>query len=278
MWILLLLQTLCVALSLLTSAVFLWGVREYIRARRRVQHLLCTLLRTTGAKPPSMQMDDLIDELLADDTTRAVDGDASSSATKQPEPADSASTAQRERLATIAAGGQARQYLGKAWTVEEIDSLGEDEVGKLYARYEARLGAAMTKTLGRAALQLYTAAASMFLPIPPENREPLMADLESDPFVGHALNSTACELYYRYGKLLAPITAALTTARYCQFGHLGPVGHTGNGGGQPRQQCEDVTHAGDGAQRHCRADATSVEGDRPEDSRPADNADNQPVA
>ena len=29
-------------------------------------------------------MDDLIDELLADDTTRAVDGDASS-ATKQPE-------------------------------------------------------------------------------------------------------------------------------------------------------------------------------------------------
>ena len=119
-----------------------------------------------------MEMDDLIDELLADETTRAVDGDASSassSATKQPEPADSASTAQRERLATIAAGGQARKYLGKAWTVEDIDSLGVDEVGKLYARYEARLGAAMTKMLGQAALVLYTAAASMFLPIPPEN-------------------------------------------------------------------------------------------------------------
>ena len=133
-----------------------------------------------------------------------------------------ATAAQRERLATIAAGGQARQYLGKAWTVEQIDALGDDEAGKLYARYEARLGAAMTKTLGRAALQLYTAAASFLLPIPPENQKPLMEELESDPFVGHALTSTACELYYRYGKLLAPITAALTTVKYCQFRHQCP--------------------------------------------------------
>lgn len=84
-------------------------------------------------------MDDLIDKLLIDDTS-----------TKQPEPVDStstscdeswtggpATTAQCERLATIAAGGQARQYLGKAWTMEEIDSLGEDEVRKLYAHYKA---------------------------------------------------------------------------------------------------------------------------------------------
>lgn len=251
MWLLLLQQTLCVSLSLATLAVVSWAAREYIRARRQIQNLL-SLLFITGKKPPSMQIDDLIDELLVDDAS-----------TKQPEPADStltpcdesgATTAQRERLATIAAGGQARQYLGKAWTVEEIDSLGEDEVGKLYARYEARLGAAMTKTLGRAALQLYTAAASMFLPIPPENRQPLMADLESDPFVGHALNSTACELYYRYGKFLAPITAALTTAKYCQFGLQVPVGNIGNGR-PPGQQCDDVTHAGD----------SGVEGDRPED-------------
>ena len=111
---------------MLTFAVVSWAVRAYFRARRPIQNLL-SLLFITGTKPPSMQMDDLIDELL-------VDGDA----TNQPEPADFASTAQRERLATIAAGGQARQYLGKAWTVEEIDSLGVDEVGKLYARYEAR--------------------------------------------------------------------------------------------------------------------------------------------
>ena len=152
-----------------------------------------------------------------------------------------ATAAQRERLATIAAGVQARQYLGKAWTVEEIDALGDDEAGKLYACYEARLGAAMTKTLGRAALHLNTAAASLLLPIPPENQKPLMEELESDPFVGHALTSTACELYYRYGKLLAPITAALTTVKYCQFGHQCARRIEEDGGGQ---QCDGDTHAG----------------------------------
>ena len=263
MWLLLLQQTLCAGLSLATLMVLLWAAREYIRARRQIQHLLCrfcTSLCSPGTKPPSMQMDDMIDELLADETPGAVDTPAA----KQPEPANPVSTAQRERLATIAAGGQARQYLGKAWTVEEIDSLGEDEVAKLYARYEARLGAAMTKTLGRVALQLYTAAASIFLPITPENRQLLMADLESDPFVGHALNSTACELYYRYGKCLAPITAVLTTMKYCQFGHQCPVVNIDNGG-QPGQQCDDDTHAGDSC------GAASAEGDRP---WPQDHRDN----
>ena len=122
--------------------------------------------------------------------------------------------------------------------MEEIDALGDDEVGKIYARYEARLGVCMTKTLGKAALQLYTAVATMFLPIPPENRQPLMEDLESDPFVGHALTSTACELYYRYGKLLAPITAALTTAKYCQFGHQCPRRIEEDG--LERQQCDST--------------------------------------
>ena len=86
-------------------------------------------------------MDDLIDGLLAEETAGVAGAEP-----------DSPTAARRERLATIAAGGQARQYLGKAWTVEEIDALGDDEVGRLYARYEARLGACMTKTLGQAAL------------------------------------------------------------------------------------------------------------------------------
>ena len=197
------------ALSLTTHVVLLWGVGEYIRARQEIRKLI-SLLHT--------KMDDLLDGLLAEETTAAV-APLQSTTAAQPQPT---TAAKRERLATIVAGGQARQYLGKAWSAEEIDALGDDEVGKLYARYEARLGAAMTKTLGRAAIQLYTSVVSMFLPIPPENRQPLLEDLESDPFVGHALNSTACELYYRYGKLLAPITAALTTAKYCQFGHQCP--------------------------------------------------------
>ena len=224
------------ALSLTTLVVLLWIVHEYIRARREIGKLSSLLHTKTLRK----QMDDLLEGLLAEETTVV---QPAAAAAEQPQPT---TAAQRERLATIVAGGQARQYLGKAWSVEEIDALGDDEVGKLYARYEARLWAAMTKTLGQAALQLYTTVVTMFLPIPPENRQPLMEDLESDPFVGHALNSTACELYYRYGKPLAPITAALTTTKYCQFGHQCPRRIEEDG--LERQQCDStggVAPAGD---------------------------------
>ena len=132
----------------------------------------------------------------------------------------------RERLAAIALGGQAGQYglvvRGKTFTADQIDTLDNTEIEKLYARYEARLGAAMTKTLGSAALQLYAGMAVMFLPI--ENQPGLIADLESDPFVGHALSSATCELYHRHGMFLAPPTAALTTFKHCQFGHCCPDG------------------------------------------------------
>ena len=81
----------------------------------------------------------------------------------------------------------------------------------------------MTKTLGSAALQLYAGVVSMFLPISAENQPGLIADLEGDPFVGHALSSATCELYHRYGMFLAPLTAALTTIKHCQFGHRCPA-------------------------------------------------------
>lgn len=228
----------CCLLQLITVGVVAWAARDYIRARGWLVNIMSLGQRVTP------RMDELIDELLENEpapvsqTTAVGAADVPTAATDTTYRQE-----RRERLAALAAGGQARQYLGKAWTVEQIDSLGEDEVEKLYARYEARLGAAMSKTLGRAALQLYSSLASMFLPIPPENRLPLMADLEADPFVGHALNGASCEIYHRYGMFLAPLTAALTTAKYCQFGRQGSVVHNGqhDDGGEPR-----LTHTCDG--------------------------------
>ena len=222
-------------------------------------------------------MDDLLDELLANETE--VQAPASPSASVQAPAAPSASVPavpqtttvaeQRDKLVIIAAGGQTRKYLGKALSVEEIDKMDDDEVRKIYTRYEARLGVCMTKTLGKAALQLYTTLATMFLPLPPENRQPHMKDLESDLIVDRVLNRTACELYYRYGNLLAPITVALTTAKYSQFGHRCPKNIEEDG--LERQQCDSAVgfaednHAG-GATGDNQADGptTFFEGDGPQ--------------
>jgi len=167
----------------------------------------------------NMNCDELIDQLIASEEQQDASVVSSTGPSLPEQPAADLSARKRERLAALAAGGQAKQYLGRALTTDQIDAMGDDETEKLYARYEARLGAAMTKTLGQAALQLYSGVASMFLPIPPQNQPKLVADLEADPFVGHALSSATCELYHRYGMYLAPLTAALTTAKYCHFGH-----------------------------------------------------------
>ena len=46
------------------------------------------------------------------------------------------------------------------------------DLDKLYIRYESRLGASMTATLGQSAIQLCTTLVGNFLPIPID-RQPL---------------------------------------------------------------------------------------------------------
>ena len=172
----------------------------------------------------TMNCDDLIDEMLEADSgavAKEIERRAGPETTHQASAlaTGTGTTSQhRERLAALAAGGRARQYLGKPLSVDQVDKMDEEELEKLYSRYESRLGAAMTRTLGAAALQLYTSPASMLLPIPPEERPELLSELESDPFVEHAVSGTTCELYHRFGMYLAPVTAALTTLRHCRFG------------------------------------------------------------
>ena len=174
-----------------------------------------------------MDCDELIDELLsaqsAADRAPLACSCASAGTAATPDVQGQEVCAQtlqnhHENLAALAGGGQAKQYFGKAFTVDQIDTMDDAEIVKLYARYKARLGAAMTKTLGSAALQLHAGGggASMFFPI--ENQPALVADIDVDPFVGHALS----ELYHRYGMFLALLTVALTTMKHCQFGHQCP--------------------------------------------------------
>jgi len=106
-------------------------------------------------------------------------------------------------------------FKGHAVTPERIDAMEDAEIEELHDRYEARLGAAMSKLLGSTLLHMYASMASMLLPLPPSRQLQLVADLEQDLFVSSALQSACCELYYRYGMYLAPLTTALTTAKHC---------------------------------------------------------------
>lgn len=121
----------------------------------------------------------------------------------------------KERLSAIVAGGGSRQYLGRELQLSDIDGMTPQEVDKLYCRYEARLGASMTKTLGNSFIDLYVMGVSKYFNV--TNPPRLIEDLKEDPFINHALTSVCCELYYKYGMYLAPFTAMLTTARHIDF-------------------------------------------------------------
>jgi len=161
----------------------------------------------------AMECDDLIDQLLTEMPAQppTVTPTADPSAGEDGEIAK-----KRQRLAALAMGGQSQQYLGKTMSADQIEGLSPDELEKLYARYEARLGASMTKTIGSTVIQLYSIVAGRVLPIPKDHQALLVADLEADPFVSHALNTATCELYHRYGMWLAPITAMLSTFKHCR--------------------------------------------------------------
>ena len=135
-----------------------------------------------------------------------------------PEQKDDHEDIKRERLSAIVAGGGSKQYLGKDLQMSDIDTMTPEQINKLYCRYEARLGASMTKTLGNSFINLYVMGVSKYFNV--VNPPKLIQDLEEDPFINHALTRTCCELYYRYGMYLAPFTAMLTTARHIDFTEL----------------------------------------------------------
>ena len=46
------------------------------------------------------------------------------------------------------------------------------------------------------------------------NQDALSEDLENDPFLNSALQRATCELYYRFGWFLAPLSVGISTSRH----------------------------------------------------------------
>ena len=46
------------------------------------------------------------------------------------------------------------------------------------------------------------------------NQDALSEDLENDPFLNSALQRATCELYYRFGSFLAPLSVEIIMSRH----------------------------------------------------------------
>ena len=86
------------------------------------------------------------------------------------------------------------------------------EAEKLFNNYEAKLSGQMVKSLGKSIINMYSMGACAALGI--SNQDALSEDLENDPFLNFALQRFTCELYYRFGSFLAPLSVGIITNRH----------------------------------------------------------------
>ena len=118
----------------------------------------------------------------------------------------------RERLVVCVLSGNSKQYLGKEYTEQQINEMDCTNVNTLLNRYESVLSAQMTKSLSKSVMNLYSNITCCVLGI--GNQQELSTDLESDPFLNTALQRFTCNLYYRFGALLAPVSVGIITGKH----------------------------------------------------------------
>ena len=68
------------------------------------------------------------------------------------------------------------------------------------------------RSLGRSIINMYSMGACAALGI--SNLDTLSEDLENDPFLNSALQRATCELYYRFGSFLAPLSIVIIMSRH----------------------------------------------------------------
>ena len=126
------------------------------------------------------------------------------------------SDTKRQKLLECVLTVNSKLYLGKVYTEEQLAKL-VVEVEKLFNNYEAKLSSQMVKSLGKSIINMYSMGASSALRI--RNQEALSKYLENDPFLNSALQRFTCELYYRFGSFLAPLSIGIITSRHYLSDH-----------------------------------------------------------
>ena len=117
------------------------------------------------------------------------------------------SDVKREKLIKCVLTRKSKQYLGKAYTKEQVNELSLEEVDKLFSNYKVKLLGQMVKLLGKSIIRMYLMGACAILGM--RDQDVLSKDLESDPFLNSALQEFTCELYCRFSSFLTPLHIGL---------------------------------------------------------------------
>ena len=121
-----------------------------------------------------------------------------------------------QKLLKCVLTGNSKLYLGKAYNEDQLIKLNKEEVENflIIAKLSSQQ---MVKSLGCSIINMYSMGACAALGI--TNQDALSEDLQNDPFLNSALQRVTCELYYRFGSFLAPLSVGIITSRHCLSEH-----------------------------------------------------------
>ena len=134
----------------------------------------------------------------------------------------------RERLVACVLSGNSKIYLGKEYTEQQINEMDCTNANTLLNKYESVLSAQMIKSLGKSIINLFSNVARSVLGV--GNQQELSTDLESDPFLNTALQRFTCDLYYRFGALLAPVSVGIITGKHYAKNSIAKLNDRSNNG------------------------------------------------
>ena len=105
-----------------------------------------------------------------------------------------------------------KRTLRKEYAEQQIHEMDCYNINALSNRYKSVLSAQMTKSLGKSVINLYSNFACSVLGV--GNQQELSTDLESCPFLNTAMQRFTCDLYYRFGAFLAPVSFGIITGKH----------------------------------------------------------------
>ena len=118
----------------------------------------------------------------------------------------------REQLAVLVSTGKSKEAIGVQLTHEQLKRLTDKEVEKYYKRYESFVGSKTTESMVDSLLTLLTRGLQMVVEI--DDIDAMKKELKEDFIINKEMTDFVGSLSLKYGKFLAPISAALITAKH----------------------------------------------------------------
>ena len=130
------LAELCQITSILSNVCIFLGVSWLAIKYFQFKKILYNIIKMATDQIDQLLQDAVQDATLANITAANITADISADTSKE-----------KEKLILVVASGKSKQFLGKLMTTADIETLSDEDVQKLYARYEAALGGLITRQL-----------------------------------------------------------------------------------------------------------------------------------